>query len=214
MNKKAILFDVDGTLLDAWDFIIGAMQYSLSEHGYPEPSKKEIGKALGKSLVEFYQILMPTADPLKLAYTHQEFQKINPHLIKLFPNTVKTLKVLKTSGFFLAVVSNRMRESLLESLKLTGIHDYFDVIVSADDVGNCKPHKDHLLVALEHLQIKPENAYIVGDTEVDILAGKNAQVKTIGVTYGLEGKKIAEHKPDFIINDIEELLKICNCANI
>jgi len=184
------------------------MKHSLSRYGYPQPAKKEIEKAMGKSLVEFYQMLMPTANPLKLAYSHHEFQKTKHYLIKPFPNTIKTLTILKNSGFSLAAVSNRMRESLLESLKATKIFDYFDIIVSADDVSNPKPHKDHLLAALKKLKVKPTHSYMVGDTEQDVLAGKNAHVKTVGVTYGLLGERIKKHKPDWVIDDIGELLKI------
>lgn len=185
-----------------------AMRNSLSLHGYPQPSEKEIEKAFGKSLIEFYRVLTPGADPVKLANTHHEFQKENFHLIKPFPKTKKILKSLKDSGFLLAAVSNRMRESLLHSLKLAGIFDYFDVIVSADDVDNPKPHQDHLLTALKKLEVEPVNAYMAGDTENDILAGKNAKVKTIGVTYGFLGKEIKKHKPDYLIDNIEELLTI------
>lgn len=212
--RRAILFDIDGTLLDAWDFVMEAMRNSLSLHSHPQPSAKEIqkslGKSLGKSLTEFYKVLIPEGDPVKLANTHHEFQKENFHLIKPFPKTKKILKSLKDSGFLLAAVSNRMRESLLHSLKLAEIFDYFDVIVSADDVDNPKPHQDHLLVALKKLEVEPINAYVVGDTDQDILAGKNARVKTIGVTYGFLGKDIKKHQPDYLIDNIEELLDIVN----
>ncbi len=206
--KKAILFDIDGTLLNSWDFIIDAMEYSLMQHGYPKPSKKQLNKAMGKPLIEFYQMLIPTADYSRLASTHHEFQKTKHYLIKPFPNTIKTLDSLKNSGFSLAAISNRMRESLLESLKTTGIFDYFDVIVSADDVESPKPHPDPLLMALKKLKVESNNSYMVGDTEQDVLAGQAAQVKTVGVTYGLLGHRIKKHRPDYVINDIGELLGI------
>ncbi|MBI2086378.1 HAD hydrolase-like protein [Candidatus Daviesbacteria bacterium] len=65
-----------------------------------------------------------------------------------------------------------------------------------------------MLTALGKLGVEPINAYMVGDTGDDILAGKNAGVKTVGVTYGFLGKDIAQYNPDFIIDDIEELFKI------
>lgn len=212
--SKAILFDIDGTLLDAWDFIVGALRYSLSVYGYPQPSKKEIKKALGKSLIDFYQAVIPIADPLTLAASHHQFQKKNFHLIKPFPKTKKTLKALKKSGFLLAAVSNRMRESLVGSLIFTGIFDYFDVVVCADDVKNPKPHPEHLLFAMEKLEAEPINSYMVGDSPQDIIAGKGAKVKTIGVTYGMVGKGIIKHSPDYAIDDIEEILKILKDVKI
>ncbi len=163
---------------------------------------------MGRPLLEFYKFILPEADSIKLAQTHHNFQQENFHLVKPFSKTKKTLKILKNSGFLVAAVSNRSRESLLKSLKLTGIFKFFGVVVCADDVDNPKPHQEHLLVALKSLRIKPSSAYMVGDTENDILAGKNAGVKTVGVTYGWLGKKIAKYKPDYLIDDIEELLDI------
>ncbi|MCL4366439.1 HAD-IA family hydrolase, partial [Patescibacteria group bacterium] len=98
--------------------------------------------------------------------------------------------------------------NILKSLKHVGILDYFDIVVGADDVNNPKPHQDHVLAALQKLGVEPENAYMVGDTDHDILAGKSAGVKTIGVTYGWLGQDIKKYKPDYVIDDIEQLLKI------
>ncbi|MCL5784619.1 MAG: HAD-IA family hydrolase [Patescibacteria group bacterium] len=206
--KKAVLFDIDGTLLDAWNFIFDAVKHTVSEHGQPYPSVKLIRKALGKPLLEFYTIALPAADPEMLAKTHHQFQQQNFSLIKLFPKAKSTLKRIKDKGFLLAAVSNRSRGSLIRSLKLTGIFKYFDVIVSAEDVVNPKPHQEHLLTALKHLKVKPMNAFIIGDTDKDILAGKNAGVKTIGVTYGFLGEEIKKYEPDFVIDDIEGILDI------
>lgn len=206
--KKAILFDIDGTLLDTHDFIFDAVKHSLATHGFGYPEDKLLKKAIGRSLLEFYEILLPDADPTKLANTHHDFQQKNFHLVKLFPNTKMVLSDLKSAGFSMAAVSNRSRESLIPSLKLTGIFKFFDAVLSVDDVESPKPHKDHLLVALKSLQVKSGNAYMVGDTENDILAGKAAKVKTVGVRYGWLGKDIAKHKPDYLIDDIEQLLDI------
>lgn len=206
--KKAVLFDIDGTLLDAHDFIFEAVRHSLATHGYSYPEAKRLRQAIGRPLLEFYGILLPNADLEKLAKTHHDFQQKNFHLVKTFPNTKKVLADLKSAGFLMAAVSNRTRRSLLPTLKFTGIFKFFEVVFCEDDVESPKPHQDHLLIALKSLQVKPENAYMVGDTENDILAGKAAKVKTVGATYGWLGKDIAKHKPDFIIDDIGKLLDI------
>lgn len=161
-----------------------------------------------RPLVEFYKALLPAVDPAKLVKAHGKFQEEKTHAVKPFPNTRKTLKELKTTGRLLAAVSNRARESLHQSLKGAKLLEFFDLVVSVEDVKNPKPHAEHVQVALKRLQVLPGHAYMVGDTQVDIVAGKNAGVKTIGVTYGFEGKTIKNHNPDFVIDDIEELLTL------
>lgn len=206
--KKAVLFDIDGTVLDSRDFMFDAVKYALAQVGSPYPAEKDLKKVMGKPLVEFYQSLLSGIDPLELSKFHKQFQKQNEYLIKPFPKTHKTLKALNDLGFSMAAVSNRMRESLVYSLKLTKTMDFFDTIVAAEDVVNPKPHKDHLLTALKSLQVKPEQAFMVGDSDIDILAGKNAKVKTVGVTYGWLGSGIKKHNPDFLIDEIDQLLEI------
>ena len=206
--KKAVLFDVDGTLLDAYDFIFEAVKYTLLFHNHPYPADKKIKQAMGKSLVEFYKVLFPRADPLILAQTHHKFQHDKFHQVKPFPKASETLQKLKSEGFLIAAVSNRTREGLKHSLKLAEIFDYFNLIVSAEDVTNPKPHKEHLLFALREFKVKPANAFMVGDTDNDIQAGKNAGTKTVGVTYGFLGNSIKDYNPDFVIDKIEELLKV------
>ncbi len=143
-----------------------------------------------------------------LAQTHHNFQNDKFGIGKTFPKVKQTLKALKDLGFLIGAVSNRTKESLNESLKLAQIYKYFDAIVTPEDVENPKPSKEHPLKALEILKVKPQNAYMVGDTGYDIKAGKSAGTKTIGVTYGFEGKKIKDHNPDFVIDNLEELFKI------
>ncbi len=194
--------------MDTWDFIYGALEYTLNTHNYPIPSKEVINKMTGKPLKDFYKVIFPNQDVQLFAQTHIKYQSDRFNLSKPFPNTVKTLKQLREKEYLIAIISNRSRESLLESLEKAKISKFIDLIVSAEDVINPKPHKDHVLSALKKLKVEPENVYMVGDTHHDILAGKNAGVKTVGVTYGFLGKDIKTLNPDFVIDDIRELISI------
>ena len=204
---KAVLFDIDGTILDTLDFVFSAVKYTLDKHEFIV-SKELLMQAAGRTLLEYYQFILPDENHELLAQTHREFQKDKHTMAKPFPNVKKVLKRLKKENYKLAGVSNRSKISLIESLKASGIYNYFDAIVALDDVENPKPHKDHPLKALEILGVKRESAIMVGDTESDILAGKSAGIKTVGVTYGWIGEGIIKSKPDFVIDNIEELLNI------
>ena len=206
-SLKAVLFDIDGTILDTLDFVFTAVQYTLDKHRLIITEEK-LTQAKGKHLIEFYKSIFPNEDFELLAETHHDFQQDKFDLGKLFPGAQKVLKKLKSEGVLIAAVSNRSKISLVKSFKLLEIDDFFDVIVTFEDVENPKPHKDHPNKALELLGVEKEFAIMVGDTENDILAGKAAGIKTVGVTYGWIGKDIKKANPDFVIDNIEELLKV------
>jgi len=209
-KAKAVLFDVDGTLLDTRELIYQAFRHTLKNHGLPVRSLDEITVIMstGKSLEESYRFFSPTYDMDKLCETHRTFQTEHLYLSVPFPNTHKTLKKLKDAGIKTAAITTRSTRTSIQTLATSGIADCFDVILSREDVEMPKPHPEALLKALKLLEIQPEKAVMVGDTEADILAGKSAGTKTVGVSYGFHGLKIAEVNPDFIIDDIIDLLPI------
>lgn len=206
--KKVVLFDIDGTIIDSWDFIYGAFKYTVDFHGLKHPTEEFMKSTMGKSLSDFYQAAFPMHDHILLGQTHHNYQLTKFNSVKLFPKTLSTLKKIKEKGFQIAAVSNRSKDSLHKSLKLAKIHKFFDIVVSADDVKNPKPHKDHLMKALKYFKVKSPDAFMVGDTDYDIKAGKHARVETIGVTYGFAGQDIKKYNPDFVIDKLEDLLKI------
>lgn len=204
---EAVLFDIDGTLLDTTELLFRSFEHTLATHKIPVKSRDEIGRLIGMYVAEIYKKLAPGINPNALIETHFTFQAQNLHLATIFPNTKTVLETLQNAGVKLAAISNRIRTSR-QSLKLAGISEYFDVIITAEDITNPKPHPEIIEKALIYLGVKPKKAAIVGDTESDILTGKNARVTTIGVTYGFHGQRLAESKPDFLVHDISEILPI------
>lgn len=208
MKLKAILFDVDGTLLDTREFIFQASEHTLTKHGFKIPKREMMATFVGGSLKRFYEKVAPRGEFKLLRKTQGEFQLNNVHLVSLFPEVAETLKKLKRWGFKLGAITSRHKETLIEILEYSGIIKFFDVVISADDVKYTKPHPEPILKALKKLKVKPEDALVVGDAVYDIEAGKKAGVKTVAVTYGFGGKKVAEAKPDFVIDDINKLLSL------
>lgn len=208
MNKKAVLFDVDGTLIDSWDFIFGAVKHALKKHGHTISEEVIVSAMGGRSLLDYYKFLLPKTDWEEIAKSHDEFQQDKFDLGKPFPAAKRILKKLKSQGYLMGAVSNRTRESLKITLDRAEFSPFFDIVVSAEDVQNPKPHPEHVQAALTYLKVEPDNSFMVGDTKHDIEAGKKAGVKTIGVTYGFLGTDIENHNPDFVIDNLEELLKV------
>ena len=204
----AALFDVDGTLLNTAEFVYQAFVYTFQTHGLTWRSTAEIAAVMGKSLEECYRPFSASEEISELCETHRSFQAENLHLSVPFPNTQDTLKRLKGAGVKIAAVTTRSKRTSIKTLELAGITGYFDAIISGEDAEHPKPHPEPLFKALQQLEVRPEKAVMIGDTEADILAGKNAEVKTIGVSYGFHGFHIAGSKPDFIIDDIADIIPI------
>lgn len=208
MKRKfeAALFDIDGTLLDTEEFVFQAFKHAVMTHKGREITRNDFSSVVGKPLEECYILLEPNYDPKKLAQTHKQFQAENLHLSAAFANSVSVLRKLSKAGVKIGAVTTRYSDTLKKTLDLAGIFTFFDVIISGEDVTNFKPHPEPVLAALEKLVLSADQAVMIGDSDVDILAGREAGTKTIGVTYGFHGEKIRESNPDYLVDDIFDVI--------
>ena len=205
---KAVLLDVDGTILDTKEFIFLAFEHAFASQGLTHLSRKDLDAVMGRPLEECYQILAPEVDYVLLCDAHREFQVKNMLLVQPFPNTLSTLLTLKEMGMKLATISTRKIQAL-QSLDAANITNLFDTIITGHDVTNFKPHPEGIHLALERLGVSAKEAVMVGDSDADVLAGKNAGTTTIGATYGLSAPDILKKAdPDYLIHDIGEVLSI------
>lgn len=205
---KAVLFDIDGTLLDTTELLYQAFEYSIKSQGLVPPSREKMAKVIGVSLEKCYLAFAPAGDNALLCKTHNQFQLENPELAKTFPNTIKILKKLKELGIKTAGITNRWESTAKVSAERTGILKYLEFINYRDGFEKIKPDPEMLLDAIRKLEVKKDEVLMVGDTAIDIEAGKAADVETVGVTFGFLGEEIKELNPDFIIDDLEEILEI------
>lgn len=207
---KAILFDVDGTLLNTINFTYQTYAYAFKSLGIKSASKRKISLSAGLSLIDSYRslIMVDETTLAALVERHRQFQRDNLHLIKPFPNSIKTLHILKRLGVKTAVVTSRIY-NVTKILKQSGLLPYFSVIISGADVKNYKPHTEPIYLALHKMGASPKHSMIVGDMDVDILAGKRSGIKTFAIASGFSSKKILmQHKPDFIGDNIADILKL------
>lgn len=205
---KTVLFDIDGTLLNTAELIYQAFEHSLKINGQKVLARRKMAVSIGKSLEDCYLDFAPNGNPVVLSKNHNEFQLKNSHLAELFPDTLKTLEQLKHLGFKMAGITNRWKSSGKLSVKHTGLDKYLDFVLFRDDVEKLKPDPQPVFQALEKLKIKKEEAVLAGDSEVDILCGRNAGIKTVGVTFGFLGEKIRNSSPDYVIDSLSELPEI------
>ncbi|HRH23514.1 MAG TPA: HAD-IA family hydrolase [Candidatus Magasanikbacteria bacterium] len=207
MKYKAVLFDVDGTLLDTREFIFQGFDYTFDLHNLPRIDRNILSQSMGNSLTLSYQNFFPNTPIEHLVEAHRVFQEHNLHLAVPFEHTLTTLALIKERGIKLAAVTTRSSRTSIDTLKNTGVYQYLDVVISGDDVENRKPHPEPVFKALELLKIEPHEAVMIGDTDSDILAGKSAGTQTIGVSYGFFGETIRDHGPDYVVTDIKEVIE-------
>ncbi len=210
MNKlKAILFDLDGTLIDSSMLILDAFAHTAETHNLSQTKDDFFHHLkLGRVKEEIYEKFIDSKDIHNLIQTHNTFQNQHLERIKIFADVQDVLHTFHEKGFKLGVVTTKGKARVEPLLQMHGLAHYFDTVITLEDITNPKPHPEPILKALEILNVKPEEAAMVGDSPADIKSGKAAGVKTVAVTYGFYGEKIKELEPDYIISNIAGLIDL------
>lgn len=208
MSIDTFLFDLDGTVIDTNELITHSFEYTFNYYGLSF-SKEEILTFNGPPLIEtFSKINSEKAEEMVETYREHNM-KHHDDYVTVFPNVEETLQQLKDQGKKLAIVTAKMRSGAIQGLEVTGLKSYFDEIVAVDDVKHSKPHPEPVIKAMNALNGTPDSTIMIGDNYHDIEAGKNAGVKTVGVSWSIKGKSFLESlNPTYMIDDMKELLTI------
>jgi pyrophosphatase PpaX len=204
---QAIIFDMDGTLIDSREIVLGAFRHVLEEVGQPY-DEVNVKSYVGRLLDHTYQALLPGYDPKELADLHRSWQADNRHLLKGFEGLDGFLGLLKKRGLKLGVFTSAIRTRTDLALDGLGIRKYFDAIVCGDEVIHPKPHQEGIETLARLMDVQLHEIVMVGDAEHDILSGKSAGVITIGITHGF-GTRAALTKAgaNYLVSNLKELLK-------
>ena len=206
-----IIFDLDGTLVDSRKDIVMAVNFTLRKLGLPEKPPEVVVSYIGlgirdlikKSLGEEKRRLVDEALKIFTRY----FRKHSADKSKLYPHVKETLDYFRNKRK--VVITNRNKESACITLKKLGVINYFQEIFGGDDEDCIKPSACPLDRVCSKLGVDKNKIIMVGDMDIDIKAGKEFDVRTCWVTYGL-GKRedIEKVGPDYVIDDIIDLKKI------
>ena len=207
MNKiTTLLFDFDGTLLDTDMLVIRSYLHVFDKYRPDyKLTLKELSSFLGPKLKDIFpKYFKEDFDELLSEFHKYSYCNIT-RFAYVFEGVYSTLELLKNKGYKLGIVTNRFKDSLFEVIKPFDLKKYFDCFIALDDVKYSKPSKEAIDKALKLLNSKKEETIFIGDTETDIMAGKNAEVKTALVGWShFNDKKI---KADFILNSFDSLFK-------
>lgn len=209
-NIKLIIFDLDGTLADAYPAITQSFNYTMKKLNYPAQNALVIRKAVGWGDANLLEPFVKRQD-LKIALdTYRRHHKAS--LLKrsrLFPGAKRVLDYLKNKGYKLAVASNRPTKFSWILIRKLKLKRYFDYVLCADKLRHIKPDPEILNKIIHRFAVGKKQALYVGDMTIDAQAGRRAKVNTIIVTTGSSSKEeIIKEKPYLIIMKIADLLKI------
>ena len=204
-----LLFDFDGTLLDTNELIIQTFLSVLGKRFPGRFTREDVLHFIGPSLKQtFNQIDEDLTEELILEYRAWNIE-MHDQMVVEFDGVSETLRLLKSRGIKMAIVSTKKHDVILRGIKFMGIEDIFEIVIALDDVINPKPNPEPILLALERLDAKPEEALMVGDNSHDIEGGQNAFVRTAGVAWTAKGEAyLATFKPTYMLQHISELLEI------
>ena len=205
-QKKLVIFDMDGTLVDSSVTIVNAINHVRSK-------LKLV--SLDRELI-LNKVNDPALNPALFFYEVEEFSTeheqwfseyyTNNHEkeLELYDGIDKLLKELKEKGYALAISTNAYRNSTLESLGHLNILDYFSSIACYDDVGRGKPAPDMLEKNLEDLRLEVKDSIFIGDSERDLMAANNLKMDYIMINWGFSDYEDAIHSVDKLKEKILE----------
>ena len=210
---KAVLFDLDLTLIDSSKAIVNSIKHALDLQGYAI-QKEEIAKLVGKApLEEQFQALVPSLSDDEIdEYVNCYRQHYLTHHIentKLYPHVKETLQNLRSLDFKLGVVTGKYKKPVLEVLNHFQLTPLLNVIVTAYEVKKHKPAPDVIFEAARRLGVNGSECIFVGDSLADVEAGKRAGCFTIALSRNRVGRRqLEEAEPDILLDDLKWVSRI------
>jgi phosphoglycolate phosphatase len=213
-RPRAVLFDLDGTLLDSAPDLAAAANAMLGELGLPGRDPAVIATYIGKGIPRLVErtlagSLDATADPAALAralpiyerhYAAESGRRSVP-----FPGVVEGLHALRAAGVPLACITNKAERFTVDLLRRTALDGFFDVLMCGDTVARKKPDPEPVLAACGRLGVAPADALMIGDSANDVQAARAAGCPVWCVPYGYnEGRPVESLDCDAFVPDLAE----------
>lgn len=217
---KAVMIDLDGTLLDTIPDLSVAANATLAEIGRPTLPADTIATFVGKGIPNLVKRCLTGSlaaavepDPAELERVLPIFMRhygaVNGHRTTIYAGVVAGLDVLRDAGLMLACVTNKaavFTEPLLETM---GLGPYFRIVVSGDTLPQKKPHPAQLLHICAALGVEPAEALLIGDSVNDVEAARRAGCPVFCVDYGYnEGGDIHDLDCDAIVSRLDEAARL------
>lgn len=210
---KAIIFDLDGTLINSLPYHLMAFKDLMLERGFRVPDK-DVEKMFGRPSREIFKFLMKkykfkgNIEDMREERRYHYFKFLGTRNI-IFPGIIKTLVKLRLN-YKIAVATGSSYVTYSHSTDLD-FRNLFDFTSTINDLKRGKPYPDQLFYVMKHLKVKPQECLIIGDSMYDGIAAKRAGADFIGVTSGYtSAKELRKYEPLIVLKSVNELGKFFN----
>ena len=211
-NKKAVIFDLDGTLVDSmWMWRDIDIEYlGMYDIPFPETLQEEIeGMSFSETAMYFKEKFQipDSLEEIKATWNRMAYDKYTKE-VPLKKGALRLLSYCKENGILLGIATSNSRELVDSTVRALEVEDYFSCIMTACDVTKGKPAPDIYLAVAELLKVKPEECLVFEDIVMGIRAGKSAGMKVCAVedAYSEFQKDLKSELADYYIKDFDDIL--------
>jgi len=218
-NLDALMFDLDGTLIDSIPTYFRITAAMLEEVGLPQAPRETVAALIKDGLSGFHRLI-----PEEMADRKEELIKaciragkrisarLYPDSVALIPGVQELFTRLSKAGIRIGIVTSSHEQNIerkLSPLKKAGIDGLIDAIIVIEDTTEKKPSPEPVMVCARRLGVTEDRSVFVGDADIDILAGKRAGTFTVGVLTGVDDyETLAMNAPDMIVPGVQDLVPI------
>jgi pyrophosphatase PpaX len=211
----AVLFDLDGTLIDTIELIVSSARHAFEGRPGNPPTDEDWIRGIGTPLVEQLRGFASSEEEVAvLLERYRAYQHIHhDRLTRCYDDVPTVVATLAERGYPLAIVTSKASSIAKRSLGWVGLDRYFPVVVGFDETTRHKPDPEPVLVALERLGASADRAVFVGDSPHDIHAGNAAGVLTVAALWGpFNRETLAAAHPNHFIGCLPELPAVLDRA--
>ena len=205
---KAVLFDLDGTLLDTYQLILDSMRFTVARELGLDCSDEQLMAKVGQPLaIQFTDF---TDDPVLIDELLRVYRAYNEErhdaVVRAFDGIPEALEALKDAGYALGVVTSKRHELAQRGLDITGLAPFMDFVIGPDDWPEFKPNPGGVLYGCRLAGCNPDECVYVGDSPFDIQAGNGAGCFTIAALWGMFPEEVLRaQNPDAVCLQPSEL---------
>lgn len=215
---QAILFDLDGTLVDSVPDLACAVDAALHELGLNKVGEACVRSWVGngawrlmqRALAYSHDVVESAVEPTALKQAHQcflsHYAKSNGKASQVYPQVLSSLQAWQQQHIPMAIVTNKPIQFVPALLAQLSLDRYFSVLVGGECTATKKPSPAPLYFACQQLQVDPTRCLMIGDSSNDILAAKAAGMPVIAVSYGYNhGAPVETEHPDWVVDSFADI---------